>query len=62
MRSEYKSVKCKKSNFFSGSVDIELIDDKVNGMAREGWELISMCPYFCWGAPQGIILMFKRTR
>lgn len=62
MRWEYKTIKCKKRNFFSGGMNIEAIDESINTMARDGWELVNMTPYFCWTAPCGLILVFKRQK
>lgn len=57
MRWEYKTIKYRKRNFFSGCVDIEALNENVNSMAKEGWELVS-----CWGAPDGAIAIFKRQK
>lgn len=62
MRWEYKTIKCKKRSFLSGGIDVEALDEKINSMARDGWELADMCPYYCWGTPYGMVLVFKRSR
>ena len=62
MRCEYKTIKCKKRNFISGGIDIEAMDEILNSMARDGWELVSTCPYFCWNTSLGVVLVFKRQK
>jgi hypothetical protein len=62
MRWEYKTTKYKKRNFFSGGVDIEILNVNINAMAKEGWELVSLSPHYCWGAPCGLIVIYKRQK
>jgi hypothetical protein len=62
MRWEYKTIKCKKRSFFSGGIDIEAVDEMLNAMGRDGWELVSTCPDFFCATPSGVVLMFKRQK
>jgi hypothetical protein len=57
MRCEYKTIKCKKRNFFSGEVNLEAMDESLNAMARDGWELVDTCT-----SPCGVILIFKQQK
>lgn len=61
MRWEYKTIKFKKSSFFSGSLDTDELNQEINALGRDGWELVSICPAIFMGAPQGVIAVLKRS-
>ena len=44
MRWEYKTIKFKKRSFFSGSLDTDELNQEINALGRDGWELVSICP------------------
>ncbi len=62
MRWEYKTVAFKKRRFFSGAIDAEAFNQQLDGLGREGWELVSICPSVFMGAPTGVIAVLKRQR
>lgn len=61
MRWEYKTIKFKKRSFFSGSLDTEELNQQINILGRDAWELVSLCPAMFMGAPQGVIAVLKRS-
>ena len=62
MRWEYKTITCKKRSFFSGALDAEALTQQLDGLGRDGWELVSICPGSFFGAPVGVIAVLKRQR
>lgn len=62
MRWEYKTISFKKRNFFSGAIDAEALNQQLDGLGREGWELVSVCPGTFFGTPSGVIAVLKRQR
>lgn len=62
MRWEYKTINFKKRSFFSGALDTEELNQQLDALGRDGWELVSMCQSIFMRSPQGIIAVFKRSR
>lgn len=62
MRWEYKTITFKKRHFFSGSIDLETLNQQLDALGREGWELVSICPNVFMGAPTGVVGVLKRQR
>jgi hypothetical protein len=62
MRWEYKTLSFKKRSFFSGAIKAEELNQQLDALGREGWELVSVCPNFTLGAPTGIVAILKRQR
>jgi len=58
MRWEYKVIKFSKRNFFSGTVDVESLEDELNRLGREGWELVS----FAQNQMGVVVASLKRSR
>ena len=42
MRWEYKTFKYCKRSFFTGAVNAEALEQMLNDLGREGWELVSI--------------------
>ncbi|MES2674906.1 MAG: DUF4177 domain-containing protein [Pseudomonadota bacterium] len=42
MRWEYKTLKYTKRSFFTGAVDAEELQQMLNDLGRDGWELVSI--------------------
>lgn len=42
MRWEYKTLKFTKRQFFTGAMDPEALEQMLNDLGREGWELVSI--------------------
>ena len=42
MRWEYKTLKYTKRSFFTGTVDVEDLQQVLNDLGRDGWALVSM--------------------
>ena len=62
MRWEYKTISFKKRSFFSGSINVDELNQQLDALGRDGWELVSICPSFCMGAPTGVIAALKRQK
>ncbi len=61
MKWEYKTIFFNKKNFFTSSIDTQLLDEKVNDYADKGWELVTMnnAGFLGW---QGAIIIFRREK
>ncbi len=62
MRWEYKTLKFKKRSFFSGALNADELNQELNTLGRDGWELVSVCPAIFMGASHGLIAVLKRSR
>jgi len=62
MRWEYKTINFKKRSFFSGALNIEELNQQLDVLGRDGWELVSMCQGIFGSSSQGVIAVFKRSR
>lgn len=62
MRWEYKTLSFKKRSFFTGAVDADALNQQLDALGREGWELVSICPGSFFGAPSGVIAVLKRQK
>jgi hypothetical protein len=61
MRWEYKTLSYKKRSFFSGAIDAEALNQQLDALGRDGWELVSICPKGL-GTASGVIAVFKRQK
>jgi hypothetical protein len=61
MRWEYKTLSFKKRSFFSGAIDAEVLNQQLDALGREGWELVSIYPNGL-GTASGVIAVFKRQK
>jgi len=61
---EYKTVMIKATGWFAGGkVDAEVMNDKLNALGSEGWELV--CGFDTnklYGETRDVVLIFKRPR
>jgi hypothetical protein len=57
MRWEYKTLSFKKRSFFSGAIDAEALNQQLDALGREGWELVSVL-----GGHSGVVAVLKRQR
>lgn len=62
MRWEYKTIKFKKRSFFSGALDAEELNQQLDALGGDGWELVSVCPAMYMSNSQGLIAVLKRSR
>lgn len=58
MRWEYKTINFTKRSFFTGVVDSAALDEQLNNMGRDGWELVSAIQ----NPMAGVIAIFKRAK
>ena len=60
-RWEYRTVKVAASGWFGPKVDEAQVDERLNGLGMDGWELATAFDTnWGHGATQDIILVFKR--
>ncbi len=61
---EYRTETLKTTGFLGGSVNTESMDELLNRLGSEGWELVNAfdTSSFAQGASQLIVLVFKRPR
>lgn len=60
---EYKTLKVKSGGFLGGKVDTEKLQEEMNQLGREGWELVSCFDTSMGeGASREIISVFKRKK
>ena len=58
---EYKVVKTQESGFWNPKLDIDTMENELNKLGSEGWELISVADTnYYEGATKEIVLFFKR--
>ena len=57
---EYKVVEVKPKSMWASEIAPELIEQKINEMGSEGWDLVSALPKETTGMIIGIIFIFKR--
>ncbi|TAE37114.1 MAG: DUF4177 domain-containing protein [Runella slithyformis] len=57
---EYKVIEIKPESMWSMEVAPELIEQNINKMGNEGWELVSTLPKTMTGSTVGITFIFKR--
>ncbi|MGV8836762.1 DUF4177 domain-containing protein [Cellvibrio sp.] len=61
MRWEYKTLSFKMRSSFFGTLDVDLFNQQLDALGREGWELISICP-LGMGAASGVVAVLKRQK
>ena len=61
---EYKTVMIKATGWFSGGkVDVNVLDERLNALGKEGWELASgFDTNKLYGETRDVVLIFKRPR
>ena len=62
MRWEYKVVKFGKTKFLASSVQAEPLEQLLNDLGREGWELVEATSSGVYQMNGELLLMFKRSR
>lgn len=60
MRWEYKTIYFSKNTFFSGKPDMEVLQEQLNELGKEGWELVNAAPHFVLGRGKGLVLILKK--
>lgn len=61
MRWEYKTLAYNKRSFLGGNINIDELNERLNKLGGEGWELVSVSANQTWGG-QGIVLILKKSR
>ena len=60
---EYRTIKLAATGFFGGKVDENKLDETMNDLGREGWELVTAFDTNQgYGATKDMVLIFKRSR
>jgi hypothetical protein len=57
MNWEYKTIYSNKRTFLSGTVKTVELNEQLNELGREGWELVNISAY---GVGRGILIVLKR--
>ena len=58
---EYKVVTYDPNGFFGGNVQIDQIEDQLNQLGNEGWELVSCTSSNqSYGSTKSLVCIFKR--
>ena len=58
----YHTIKIPTAGFFGGEFDDRRLNDTMNALGREGWELVSAFDTnWAKGASKHIVLLFKRA-
>ncbi len=61
MQWEYRTIKLKGKGFWGGGLDETQLDDAMNELGREGWELVSVLgTNEVYGKTRHIVAIFKR--
>lgn len=60
MRWEYKTVKFDNCRRWTGSLDLGLLNEQLNLLGRDGWELVQLTPTSPYGG--GTMAIFKRQK
>lgn len=61
MKWEYKTIFFNKKNFFTSSIDTQLLDEKINDYADKGWELFTL-KTVGFLVLQGAIIIFRKEK
>jgi hypothetical protein len=61
VRFEYKVLKFDKSTFW-GALDLPVLEQQLNELGREGWEVVSMAPTGLHRLAKGMAVVLKRSR
>ena len=60
-RFEYKVLAYDTKGFFGGSVEVEQLEEQLNLLGEEGWEMVSSTNSTqSYGASKSIVCIFKR--
>ena len=60
-RWEYYTYKVEAEGLIGGHVDVEKIDQRLNELGREGWELVAVCDTNSFeGSSRYVLFSFKR--
>ncbi|HWK55104.1 MAG TPA: DUF4177 domain-containing protein [Hyphomicrobiales bacterium] len=62
MRWEYKVVRFKKGSFMTGQLDMQELEQQLNELGREGWELVSIAPVGLHRFSRELAVALKRQR
>lgn len=61
MKWEYKTIKLSTTGFIGGKLDEDKLDQLMNNLGRDGWELVSAFDTNqSYGASRDVIAIFKR--
>jgi Domain of unknown function (DUF4177) len=61
MRWEYKTIRIKAKGFLGGKIDEAQLDDMMNDLGRDGWELAAALDTTKYqGATQDVVVIFKK--
>ncbi|MBQ1447823.1 MAG: DUF4177 domain-containing protein [Erysipelotrichaceae bacterium] len=60
---EYKVITFDTKGFFGGNVDVDLVEEELNELGEEGWELVSCTnTNQSYGSSKSLVCIFKRKK
>ena len=60
---EYKVVACDTKGFWGGAVEVHQIENQLNQLGSEGWEMVGCTSTNqSYGASKSIVCIFKRKK
>ncbi len=63
MKWEYKTIKLKANGFLGGKIDEAQLDDMMNDLGRDGWELAAAFNTTKYqGSSRDVVMIFKRPK
>lgn len=63
MKWEYKTIKLATTGFSGGKLNERLLDERMNELGEQGWELVSAFDTNqSYGASRDVVAVFKRAK
>ncbi|WP_312822591.1 DUF4177 domain-containing protein [Epilithonimonas sp.] len=59
-RFEYKTIEIKPKSIWSVKIEISDLENELNKLGMDGWEVVTMVPFTSTGTTQGFLYTLKR--